>query len=429
MKKRLKKLKDIWALPKVRFTVVTLIYILWFVVWTENLWWLLGVPFIYDYYFTRYIDKIFLNKYRALKAKSKSFKWLMGWIEALAFAVVVIVPLKLYVFGMYVIPSSSMEATLIEGDYIYVNRLAYGPKMPITPISLPFVQHTMPFTKQTPSYVEWVQFDYKRLAGYDRVKNMDVVVFNFPAGDTVALEWPSSTYYEIVMLRGREFIEQNSEIIYRPVDKRENYIKRCVAVAGDTMRFADRTLYINSRPVREPESIQYDYVVANPSIGSSSIAPLTLEQVARLRYDGMLVETPDYQIDSIVFFPHRPDLYPWSKDNYGPLWVPKAGVTVALDATNLPLYERIIKNYEGNSLQVRDGVIYINDKPATEYTFKMDYYFMMGDNRDNSADSRFWGFVPEDHIEGRAAFIWMSIEPGKSIFNGIRWSRLFQSID
>lgn len=412
-------------MPKVRFGVVATLYILWFVVWTENLWWLFGVPLIYDYYFTHFVDKIFLNKYRELKLKSKSFKWLMGWVEALAFAVVVIVPLKLYFFGMYVIPSSSMEATLIEGDYIFVNRLAYGPKMPNTPLSFPFVQHTMPFSQNTPSYIEWPRCDYKRLMGYDRVRNMDVVVFNFPAGDTVALEWPNSTYYEIVMLRGREFVEQNSEIVYRPADKRENYIKRCVAIAGDTLMFKDHTIYINSRSVREPAGIQYDYVISNPLVGAATVAPLTLAEVERQRYDGAIVEQAKYQTDSIVFFPHRPDLYPWTKDNYGPLWIPRAGVTIDLDTTNLPLYERIIKNYEGNSLEVRGAEILINGTVVSQYTFKMDYYFMMGDNRDNSADSRFWGFVPEDHIEGRAAFIWFS----KAAGGDIRWGRIFQSIN
>lgn len=200
-------MKNIWQNRKVRFWVVTVLYVLWFVVWTENLWWLLGVAVIYDYYFSRYIDKLFLNKYRATKAKNKTIKVTFEWIEALLFAVVVVVPLKLYFFGMYVIPSSSMEQTLLVGDYLMVDRLAYGPKMPNTPLAFPFVQHTLPFTKDTPSFSEWPTFDYKRLKGYSAVKKLDVVVFNFPAGDTVALEWPNSTYYDLVRVPGgREYV-------------------------------------------------------------------------------------------------------------------------------------------------------------------------------------------------------------------------------
>lgn len=425
----MKTLKQIWASKMVRFAVVTIIYLLWFVVWTENLWWLLGVAVIYDYYYSRLIDKIFLNKYRALKAKHRVAKVVFEWVEALLFAVVVVVPLKLYLFGLYVIPSSSMEMTLVEGDYIVVNRLAYGPKMPNTPLAIPFVQHTMPFTSETPSFLDWIQCDYKRLKGYSQIANMDVVVFNFPAGDTVGLQWPNSTYYDIISSKGRAFVEQNSTVVYRPVDKRENYIKRCVAVAGDSLYFADQTLFVNGRQVREPAGVQYDYVVQYAMSSGTNLLTLTLDQVARLRYDGSIVEGAIYQFDSLTLFPHRPDLYAWTKDNYGPLWVPQRGATVALDLSSLPLYERIIKNYEGNSLEVKGDVILINGEPATSYTFKMDYYFMMGDNRDNSADSRFWGFVPEDHIEGIASFIWLSIQPGENIFTGIRWSRLFNSID
>lgn len=384
---------------------------------------------IYDYYFSRKIDKIFLNKYRGLKARYKIFKISMEWIEALLFAAVVVIPLKLYFFGLYVIPTSSMESTLLVGDYLVVDRLAYGPKMPVTPLSFPFVQHTMPFSETTPSFLDWWQSDYKRLAGYSKVQNMDVVVFNFPAGDTVALKWQSNTYYDLVRTpEDRAFVYENSEVIYRPVDKRENYIKRCVAVAGDTLRFVDQKLYINSMLVEEPEGVQYDYVVQQ-SIGSPTrVETLTAAGVAKLKFNDYMVLQAQYQVDSVGIFPHRPDLYPWSKDNYGPLWIPKAGATVELTLENLPLFERVIKNYEGNDLEVKGSEIYINGEVANSYTFEMDYYFMMGDNRDNSADSRFWGFVPEDHVEGKAAYVWLSVEPDKSFFSGIRWDRIFNKI-
>ncbi len=422
-------IKKITSNRKVMFAIVTIIYVLWFVVWTENLWWLLGVALIYDYYFTRKIDTIFLNKYRALKEKSKVFKFTMEWIEALLFAAAVVIPLKLYFFGLYVIPSSSMESTLLVGDYIIVDRVAYGPKMPVTPIAFPFVQHTMPFTEDTPSFVDWWQSDYKRLAGYTDVKNMDVVVFNFPAGDTVALKSPNNTYYDLVRTpEDRAYVYANSKVVYRPVDKRENYIKRCVAVAGDTLRFVDQKLYINSQLIEEPAGVQYDYMVQK-NIGSrATVETLTAEDVAKLRYNKYMVVQAEFKIDSVGIFPHSPKLYPWSKDNFGPLWIPEAGATVDLTLETLPLYERIIKNYELNDLEVKGSDIYINGKIATTYTFKMDYYFMMGDNRDNSADSRFWGFVPEDHIEGKASYVWLSVEEGKGFFDGIRWDRVFTKI-
>ncbi|MFI3299047.1 MAG: signal peptidase I [Rikenellaceae bacterium] len=422
----MKKIKDIWANRKVRFAVVTTFYVLWFVVWTMNLWWLLGVVGIYDYYFTRYIDKIYLNKYRELKKKNSAFRVSMEWVEALLYGVVVILPLKLYIFGLYVIPSSSMESTLLVGDYIVVNRLAYGPKMPVTPLSFPFVQHTLPLTEDTPSFVEWVKSSYKRLWGYDTVKNMDVVVFNFPAGDTVALKWPANTYYDLVRTpQSRKAVYKESKVVYRPVDKRENYIKRCVAIAGDTLLFKDQTIYINSKKVEAPVDVQYDYLVQADFGAPIRVETLTAEGVSKLRYKGSSVVPAEYDIDSVSLFPHSPKNFPFTKDTYGPIWIPKAGVTVELTLENLPLYSRIIKNYELNDLEVRDSQIYINGAVATSYTFQMDYYFMMGDNRDNSADSRFWGFVPEDHIEGRAAFLWFSKVPDGEI----RWDRIFKSIN
>lgn len=422
--------KKIWSSRRVRFWFFTTIYVLWFVVWTQNLLWLLGVAVIYDYYFSRYIDKIYLNKYRALKARNKTVKFVLEWVEALLYAVVVVVPLKLYFFGMYVIPSSSMEQTLLVGDYLMVDRVAYGPKMPNTPVSFPFVQHTLPFTQDTPSFVDWFKFDYKRLMGYSKVKNQDVVVFNFPAGDTVAVKWPNNTFYDLVRTPAdREFVEQNSKIVYRPVDKRENYIKRCVAVAGDTLYFNNENLYINGKLVDPPAGIQYDYEVQMRGANESSVMSLTAEQLAKIKAAGGIATRAMYQVGPNEMYPHRSDLYPWTKDNYGPVWIPKKGVTVPLTMNNLPLYERIIKNYEGNSLSVTDSTIYINGAPAHDYTFRMDYFFMMGDNRDCSADSRFWGFVPEDHIEGKASFVWLSITPGESIFSGIRFSRIFKSIN
>lgn len=451
----MKKLKEIWANRKVRFTVVAILYLLWFVLWTQNIWWVFGLIFIYDYYFTRYIDKIYLNKYRELKTKNKGVRVVLEWGEALLYAVIVVVPLKLYFFGLYVIPSSSMEHTLLIGDYLFVNKLHYGPRMANTPISFPFVQHTLPMTEDTKSWVDWIAFDYKRLKGYSEIKNDDVVVFNFPAGDTVALSQPNSTYYDLVRQEGREAVYARSKVIYRPVDKRENYIKRCVAIAGDTLQVREGVVYTNGKLQRDISGLQYIYTVKlkpgailgelifeeleintsdshYESSTNTFYIPLTTEGVAKFKTLSEVESVERYishNLTSNAAFPHRPDLYPWNEDFYGPLWIPQAGVTVPLTMDNLPLYERVIKNYELNDLQVKDSVIMINGVKADSYTFKMDYYFMMGDNRHNSLDSRFWGFVPFDHVEGVASFVWLSITPGKNVFDGLRWNRMFRSIE
>ncbi|MEG2756089.1 MAG: signal peptidase I [Mucinivorans sp.] len=390
------KLREFWSNKWVRFSLVTTIYLLWFVVWTANLWWVFGVALIYDYYISHLMDKAFMNRYRAFKANHRSIKTVAEWVEAMLFAVVVVVPLKLYFFNLYVIPSSSMENTLLIGDYLFVDRLAYGPKMPNTPIAFPFVQHTLPLTENTPSFVDWIQFDYKRLKGYSAVQRGDVVVFNFPAGDTVALIEPNATYYDLTRNFGYDNVHRQSKVVYRPVDKRENYIKRCVGIAGDTLQVRNDTIYINH--IRQ-----------------------SLPRTA-------ILEQMEPQLATDAVFPHDTVLFPWNHKNYGPIWIPQKGATVELTIDNLPLYVRVIKNYENNALEVKDGAIYINGQLSTSYTFRMNYYFMMGDNRDNSLDSRFWGFVPEDHIEGKASFVWLSITPGKNIFTGMRLDRMFRSI-
>lgn len=446
------KIKQIWGNRWVRFSVVGVIYVLWFVIWTANPWWLLGLVVVYDYFISRVMDRLFLDRYRRFKNSNKWLRKSLEWVEALLFAVVVVVPLKLYFFGMYMIPTPSMENTLLVGDYLFVNKLEYGPRMANTPLSFPFVQHTMPLTKQTPSFVDWVQYPYKRLKGFSDIERNDVVVFNFPAGDTVALIEPEVTYYELLRVMGREELEKRSEIIFRPVDKRENYIKRCVAVAGDSLRVVEGKVYINGEPQVQIPGLQFTYFVQVES--GARLAPSYLEELG-VSLSEVSLENQVYQMPlteaaevalsknpkvvrmvrgvsqgvSEAVFPQRPDLYPWNEDNYGPIWIPGKGKSVALNIKTLPLYSRIIKNYEGNTLEVAaDSTILINNIPTTEYTFKMDYYFMMGDNRHNSADSRYWGFVPMDHIEGKASFIWLSITPGKSLLGGIRWNRMFDKI-
>lgn len=469
----MKKLKEIWHNRWVRFSLVALIYLLWFVIWTRSWVMLLGVLVIYDLYITKHIDRLFLDKYRTCKKEHAGFRKTMEWVEALLYAMVFVLPLKMYFFGMYVIPSSSMERSLMTGDYIFVNKVTYGPKMPNTPLSFPFVHNTMPFSKTARSYVEWVKWPHKRLAGTGRVERNDVVIFNFPEGDTVALgvmrvrdydgtlfEQDVSTlsYYDLIRAYGRNEVYAQTKVLPRPVDKRENYIKRCVGVPGDSIQIIAGQLYVNGEKAQEIPGLQYSYGVitgernstfenfAENTLKEQTIyeprnkwyrLPLTQENLKQVQSLSQVQEVIQYKnwTPTEAIFPHDPIQYPWTEDYFGPLWIPKKGVTVPLNANNLPLYERIIKNYEGNELEVRTGetseetVIYINGEVATEYTFAMDYYFMMGDNRHYSADSRYWGFVPEDHIEGKGGFIWLSIEPGKNLFNGIRWNRMFKKIE
>lgn len=448
------RLKEFWSNRWVKFSIVCIIYVLWFVVWTRNLWWLLGVIFIYDYFISGYMDRWIFSRYRAFRNSKLWIKKVMEWVEAMLFAVVVVVPLKLYFFGLYMIPTPSMENTLLVGDYLFVNKLVYGPRMPNTPLAFPFVQHTMPFSDRVPSFVDWINYPYKRLSGFSQIKRDDVVVFNFPAGDTVALIEPNTTYYELVRVMGRQALEEQSEIVYRPVDKRENYIKRCVGMPGDSLQIISGQVYINGTSQPLIPGVEFIYFVEVKSgyrfseiylnklgVDIQYVAfdkgvyqmPLTHDAVVSLEANPnveRVVRGVSHNVSESIF-PHDPSKYAWTEDNYGPIWIPNQGATVALSVANLPLYERIIKNYEGHDLRVDAATsqIFIDDIAVDSYTFEMNYYFMMGDNRHNSADSRFWGFVPEDHIEGKATFVWLSITPGKSIFNGLRWDRMFRSIN
>ena len=291
------------------------------------------------------------------------------------------------------------------------------------------------------------------MAGFRKIKNNDVVVFNFPEGDTVCLENQAPSYHQLVRDYGRDRIWQYYTIGYRPVDKRENYIKRCVAIPGDSLKIVDGQLFINGKPQEEIGIKQYRYDIITDGtsfspkalqrlgismedISRSQIAaghyqiPLTPEMVESLRNFRFIREIKRVNAGDRYDgsnFPHDAR-YRWNEDNFGPLWVPQKGATIDLTIDNLPLYQRIIRIYEGNDLQVKDSTIYINGQPADKYTFAMDYYWMMGDNRHNSLDSRFWGFVPEDHIVGKASMIWFSSDKDQSFPKNIRWRRLFKFI-
>ncbi|MEY1639653.1 signal peptidase I [Tenuifilum osseticum] len=441
------KVKDFLKNKYFRFTFAAIIFILW-VVWIGNYWLLLGLPIIFDFYITQKVNWTFWKK----RGQKKTV--LIEWVDAIIFAVVAATLIRMFFIEAYTIPTSSMEKSLLVGDYLFVSKVAYGPKLPNTPISFPFVHHTLPFTKYTKSFIEWPRWPYKRIAGFGQIKRNDVVVFNFPEGDTVCLQDQNSSYYTLARIYGRDYIRQNYDIIYRPVDKRENYIKRCVGIPGDTIQVIHGSLFVNGKEQAKIGKRQYNYQIRtngstiNPirfeemGIARSDInynaqesvyiLPLTEEMLERFKTFSNITEiTRNENTDSTVMwkliFPHDPR-YKWNEDNFGPLWIPKKGATVTLTTDNLPLYQRIIDVYENNDLRVENGTIYINGEPANSYTFKMDYYFMMGDNRHNSADSRFWGFVPEDHVVGKASFIWLSLDKDKRFPANIRFKRMFTTI-
>ena len=436
-----------------KFTLASVAYLLLFVVWTGNLWLLIGLPLIYDAYISKLFYRYVWHYNDDLRKRSKIYNSVYEWVSAIIFATVAATLIHLFVFQLYVIPTSSMEKSLLIGDYLYVSKVAYGPQVPNTPLSFPFVHHTMPFSQTKKSFSECIKWPYHRLKGLGQVERNDVVVFNFPAGDTVLLENQAVTYYDVLREYQREFgevegrrrLNEDYTVISRPVDKRENYVKRCVGIPNDTIRIIDTELYVNGEKQIDLPGKQYIYFVQSSSpitqyaidnlgitewSGSGSYYYMTMTEEAAAKVKAMpnVTSVTRYNAQSPL-----PDIFPsaegyeWTQDNFGPLWIPAKGSTVTLTTENLPLYRRIIEVYEGNTLEVApDGTIYINDEPTDKYTFKMNYYWMMGDNRHKSADSRFWGFVPEDHIVGKASFVWFSRD--KETGKGIRWDRLFKKI-
>lgn len=463
-----------------KFIAVTLCYLL-FLFWVGSWWGLIVVPFIYDVYISKKI------KWQWWKDAEGPTRFIMGWVDALVFALVAVYFINLFFFQNFVIPSSSLEKSLLTGDYLFVSKVSYGPRIPETPLSMPLTQHTLPIIN-TKSYIEWPHWDYRRVKGLGHVKLNDIVVFNYPAGDTLCsadtykdqdyyalcsyigksllasqgMEQPDlkamnpvaqRDYLESVMAMGRKYMKDNpveyGEIITRPTDRRENYVKRCVGLPGQTLQIKNHIVYLNGKANKEPDNVQYSYYVKlkgqmptelmdelgisnedMASLNQYGYLPLTQKAAKKLAARKDIVADIRLNTDA-----QTGDLYPlnaytgWTRDNYGPVWIPKKGATVKLNMKNIAVYERPIRAYEHNDLKVKDGQIYINGRLAHSYTFKMDYYWMMGDNRHNSADSRYWGFVPEDHIVGKPIFIWWSHNPDHPGFSGIRWSRLFNFVD
>ena len=379
------------------------------------------------------------------------------WADAISFAVIAATLIRAIYIEAFTIPTSSMEKSLLVGDFLFVSKVNYGSRIPNTPIFFPFAHHTMWFTESVKSYSELIKLPYTRLPKFQDVKRNEAVVFNFPAGDTVVVQHQNQTYYQMARDYGRKNLWREFDVIARPVDKRENYIKRCVGLPKDKLHIVNGDLFINDEAAYTPEGMQYTYLVKTDGRGFRKESMLeqeiteygmtptkglwsmqltsenyeyikSLPQVKRIE---KAIKPMGYYDDGRIYknpmFPNT-DTTHWTEDNYGPIHIPYKGQLLELNIENLPLYDRIIRVYEGNDLQVKDGQIYINGIATTEYEVKMDYYWMMGDNRHNSQDSRFWGFVPEDHIVGKAVFIWLSLDPNQSFFKKVRWNRLFSLV-
>ena len=505
-KKPLTKLEILKGIIMVGLFIAFLVYI-------ESWWGVIALPFVFDVYFTR---KINWSWWKELE--NPDLKTVMSWIDAIVFALVAVYFVNIYFFQNYTIPSSSLEKSLLVGDYLAVSKMSYGARVPQTPLHMPLCQHTLP---KFPfgggkSYIESVQWDYKRIHA-KQVPLNDIVVFNYPAGDSILTDeaWQTRYYemcygqgwemyrqkyginenvnpggqvfhngaltsmdalttleqrrvYQEVYELGRSVLAMNSDqvgdIAWRPVDRRENYVKRCVGTPGQTLQIKDKIIYLDGKPNKTPDNAQFNYfvwykkeipeelahelMISNADhygddgrgglyaegIPGMGIIPLTTHAVEVLSSHKELIDSikpVTYAADAMLY-PQNMNHH-WSQDNYGPLWIPAKGKQIpgGLTLENLPIYERLIKVYEGNALEVSpSGKILINGKEATNYTFKMDYYWMMGDNRHCSADSRYWGFVPEDHVVGKPTLIWMSIDPDRSLTDGgIRWNRLFRWVD
>jgi len=445
--------KAIYGNKWVRFGFWAVLYTLW-VIWIRNWWWLFGLIVIFDLYITRKVKWAFWKK-KYKEGEKRNL--LLDWLDALIFAVIVVSFINIFFFQAFKIPSSSMESSLMTGDYLFVSKVAYGPKMPQTPVAMPFIHNVLPGTLKK-SYSTILQFDHKRIAGFGDVERDDYVVFCFPHGDTIMTKAPVEDYYTHVRMNGRDYtVKTFGPLISRPTDKKDHYVKRCVAIAGDSLEIREGQLFVNGTPQAEYPGIQNSWKVVtngtaiNPvhlrdiGINSSEVwydptlpgypqLPLTNEMLSKVQALGNVVSvTPNVD----VYPPDYPDSYKmifpfvdrgWTRDNYGPIWVPAKGISVKLDADNIDLYRRIIDIYDGNDFEEKEGRYFINGEETTTYTFKQDYYFMMGDNRHNSLDSRYWGFVPEDHIVGRPAVIWFSKDSNKSFPKNIRWKRILKFI-
>lgn len=438
-----------------------IIFVLW-VAWGDwkSLWWLLLLPLIADAFTTKYINWSWWRKYKPADKGERAnpdakplLYTICSWVDAIVFALVAVYFINIYIFQNYQIPSSSLEKTLRVGDFLYVSKMGYGARVPQTPLSMPLVQHTFPnWLGGGKSYLDNPHWQYKRLAGWKSPQKGDIVVFNFPAGDTVVVGHENPDYYTLRYIAQTQGIgalryygispQDMKHLTTRPVDRRENYVKRCVGTPGDSLKIIDNIIYIKStdaadaqweqEPTHPYAQLNY-FVYTDGHVFSASYLtklgiskddrhlvqpgiyhfPLTVEMKEQLQKNPHVTHL---EVESAAY---AGAVYPightqWTRDNYGPIYLPKKGDVIRITEENYHIYKRIADAYEFKTMHVGE-----------DYTFDMDYYWMMGDNRHNSADSRYWGFVPEDHIVGQPIFVWLSIEKDRPWFSGhIRWNRI-----
>ncbi|MFK7756579.1 MAG: signal peptidase I [Flavobacteriales bacterium] len=429
------------------------------------------------------------------------------WGEAIVFAVIAATVIRTFFFEAFTIPTASMESSMNVGDYLFVSKMSYGAKSPMTPISVPLVHNRLPGSLKN-SYVEWFKMPYFRMPGFGDVERMDAMVFNYPHGDTAIVDdfLMGHDYHSIVRasafkLAGRNqqdyltkpdyYLDQARKsiangvvpysspsgkdnvktggIVTRPLDKREHYIKRCVGMPGDKFEIIDKVIYIDGKPLENAENTQFSYIVkykgerqrvkTAEKYGLHSWYQFSIPNARETRNGTQLasvykVTASDEVMEVIKADPDVSEIIPimgekgqgegflsvfpnsaqepyatWNRDNYGPINIPFEGEVVNLTLQNLPEYKRVIEAYEGNTLSVNGGKIFINGEETTTYTIKQNYYWLMGDNRHNSADSRYWGYVPEDHVVGKAVFTWMSKKnAGDHFESGLRWNRMFKTV-
>ncbi len=382
------------------------------------------------------------------------------WAEAIIFAVFAAAFIRMFLIEAYVIPTSSMEGSLMVGDFLFVSKANYGIRTPQTIAMLPLLHNRVPVLGGE-SYLEKPQLPYYRLPALEKIDRNDPVVFNFPEGDSVYI-FPGRTYSIYDYRRGhiddpikiQQIKTGRKDLVTRPMDKKDHYIKRCIGLPGDSIEIRDREVYVNGQPAEQPKYLQYLYIVnfSSSAINIRNFAKwgistedmqgqsanqmvLILNEEQKEKIKEMDPEVTFQAIDIAKVDPHPNGVFPhdpningsWTKDNYGPVWVPKKGATVQLRPDNIAFFRRIINVYEDNDFREVNGKFYINGEEATEYTFKMDYYWMMGDNRHNSEDARIWGFVPEDHVVGKPLFVWWSFREN-SPSKGVNWSRIFRSV-
>lgn len=403
--------------------------------------WIILLPIILDAFTTRYINWGFWKKYKDTNPALYKF---CSWIDAIVFALVAVYFINLYLFQNYQIPSSSLEKSLRVGDFLFVSKMSYGARVPNTPLSMPLMQHSWPaWLGGGKSYCVNPQWPYKRLRGWDTPKKGDIVVFNFPTGDTVCLKMQNPDYYTLCHYYGKQVVEQRKDVFgdisVRPVDRRENYVKRCVGEPGDSLQVIESRVFTKAAAgewTEEParEGIQLNYIIETDG---HLLSKSYLDKIGVSEDDRMTIEPGIYHFPltqkmlsemsknehivriSVESERAGGDMYPlgattWTRDNYGPIYIPRKGDRLLITEANYPIYRRIAEAYEHQAMRIGEV-----------YEFRMDYYWMMGDNRHNSADSRYWGFVPEDHIVGRPVFIWLSVEKDRPWGKGhIRWNRI-----